>query len=63
MERYRSAVGDELDRIQIQSILTNDWECIKLDNWEHSGRLDVRAARYADQRMASPVKSAQAWAR
>lgn len=30
-------VGDKMRRVQITSILTNDWECIKLANWERAG--------------------------
>ena len=35
MEFYHEHVGDELYRLQIQSIITNDIEYTKLTNWEN----------------------------
>lgn len=42
-EMYGNAFGDKLARVHINSILTNDWECIKLDNFERAP--DVYEAR------------------
>jgi predicted phosphoadenosine phosphosulfate sulfurtransferase len=38
---FLADVGDKLYRIQIQSILTNDWECIKLGNFTKSPEADI----------------------
>jgi len=33
---YVPQMGDEPYRVHVQSILTNDWEFIKINNWEHT---------------------------
>jgi hypothetical protein len=36
---YGKALYEELCRVHIASILTNDWEQIKMTNWEHQPRI------------------------
>ena len=35
-EIYEKEIGDKLHKVCIQSILTNDWELIKLNNFERA---------------------------
>jgi predicted phosphoadenosine phosphosulfate sulfurtransferase len=52
--QYDDYLGDKLYKAQVQSILTNDWECVKLKNFDNRGesvgvrkRLKAQKARIA----------------